>query len=84
MPRRAGLSVLGLIAGIAVLVGPFEFEYILLCVALGSILVTIWIPGLSRITGTLALGALIFTAVVIVRVGTEVHELIPLLNLISF
>jgi hypothetical protein len=77
VPRRALLSLLVLILCIAGLLCPFEFEYTLLWVALACMLATIWLPGLSRITGALALAALVFAAVAIFRLGTEVHDLIP-------
>jgi hypothetical protein len=76
-PRSALISLFAISACVAILVCPFEFKYTLLWVALGCILATIWLPGLSRITGALTLVALIFIALTIFRLGTEVHDLIP-------
>jgi hypothetical protein len=77
VPRMALLSLLTLVACAGVLVSPLQFDPLLLLSVLACMLLTIWLPGLSRFSGALAIAGTVFLGFAILRLGTEVHELIP-------
>jgi hypothetical protein len=77
VPRMATLSLLCTAACAAILACPVEFEAGLLVGVMACALATIWLPGISRLSSALALAGTVLIAFLVVRSGTEVHELIP-------
>jgi hypothetical protein len=77
IPRMALLSLLALAACAAVAACPIDFEPALLLGVLICTSLAIWLPGLSRPVAALALAGTLFIATAILRLGMEVHELIP-------
>jgi hypothetical protein len=77
VPRCVLFSMLALAASTAVMACPFEVDGTAVLVVLACTLLAIWVPGIGRFAAALALAGISMIAYGIVRLGTEVHELVP-------
>ena len=77
VPRRAMLSLLMLAASAAVMALPFDVPGALLGAVAGCALLAVWIPGISRPAGAVAMAGAVLIAFTVFRLGTETQEFIP-------